>query len=726
MSIKNAVLFKENSMSETNLSPKEIVGRVAKHIMEKNPPVKPHFQPYIKQKGIRFSAPQSFIHVDLSKLYPEAKPGNTVFVGTKIRVPENQNIAVLINGNVKSWLNGKCMFSSFTGEAKAENGYEVKRIDAVKQVTTVDTAWYCEVETIAGASNELIVEALCTEEGFFFDLNLSHTENVTVWATDYLTWVREESPLSELAGEEGMAISPLYTDADVGEKNFFKNPAYTLPKVQPEGTDFELSKLFNSGNIAYGYTEAIMDTKFALTAYAPLRIFVNGACVLETKCGNTEIPIKKGDRILIKCLKENEKWGFSVADKTGLGLPFVNMSEKRDLRFLFCGGFSGTGLHTKLAPEFAKSFATPFTNEKGEKIYWRFSVEETYLRAYLNSSFYGHWYYANMLCLYGMYMTGKTLDNEACDSFFYDGMKQMADFVDYIRMDKERYVSAAFMAYSTNTIYLDHIGTMGMNFIEAYFKSGDSIFVPVIERLRKGIDEDVPRFSDGTFCRMHTNTMWADDLYMSCPFLVRLGRYTGDNKYYDEAAKQLLGFKKRLYMPEEKIMSHIFFIKEKTSNCIPWGRGNGWVAVALAEVLEYLPEDNFYREEILAFYREFMDGLCACQDECGMWHQLINKPETYLETSGTAMFMLSLLRGVRYGWIDESYAEPALKAWNALKEYSISKDGVIYNICMGSSCSMEERYYTGIPTIADDDHGTGVILMAINELIMWEKEKGGR
>lgn len=709
------------AMIHTDLSTKEILAKVADHIIQKNPAVHPHLQPYIKQNGIGFTATQGFINVDFKQFYPHAKNGNAAFAVCKIRVPWDSPIGLLVNGKVKVWFNKECVFSSLDGDARAENGYSVRLIDAVKAVTTIDNAWYSVINARKDEENELIIEGICEEEGFAFDFNLSHTNNLTVWATDYLIWTREESPLSDLEGEEGIAVSALYEDTLTAEQDFFINQYYSYPKVEAEGTNFDFNTLYEDGEIAFAYTEAVHDTNITFTAYAPLRIMCNGEYVAELLSGNTTVHLKNGDRLLVKCQKKNGKWGFSVESKKGLGLPFVKMSEVRDLKFLFCGSFNSQSLYTRLGPEYKQEFSRPYVNEKGEMVYWRFFPEDTYLRAYLNSCYYGQWFYAGMLCIYGLLMTANTLDVEHYDEFFYNAMHQMAEYADYVRLDKKRYGSAAFMPYSMNMRALDNIGTMGCNFAEAYFKSRDNVFIPILERLRKGIDQVVPRFDDGTFCRIYSNTMWADDLYMSCPFLVRLARYTEDDSYFDEAAKQVKGFYNRLYMPEEKIFSHIYFIKENTANRIPWGRANGWIAYAISEILLYMPEEHANREFIVSLYREFMEGVCAWQHESGLWHQILNRPATYLETSCTAMFMIALIRGVRMGWIDKAYTDVVMRAWKGLKTYCLDQNGSIYGTCMGSSCSMEEKYYERIPTVVDDDHGTGVMLVAINELIMLEE-----
>lgn len=207
--------------------------------------------------------------------------------------------------------------------------------------------------------------------------------------------------------------------------------------------------------------------------------------------------------------------------------------------------------------------------------------------------------------------------------------------------------------------------------------------------------------------------MWADDLYMSCPFLVRMGRLTGDDEWYRKAQSQIRGFKKRLYMEEEHLFSHIYFTGRRAANRIPWGRGNGWVVWTLTEFLMYADGYIDVSEEKKLFY-DMAHSIRSLQDESGLWRQVLNRREegSYPETSCTGMFLLAFTRGVKYGWLEKDFLDCMEKAWNGLLVHSIDGEGNVYGVCMGSGCAMEAEYYYTIPTIKNDDHGTGVILAA--------------
>ena len=222
---------------------------------------------------------------------------------------------------------------------------------------------------------------------------------------------------------------------------------------------------------------------------------------------------------------------------------------------------------------------------------------------------------------------------------------------------------------------------------------------------------NVPRFPDGTFHR--GKTMWTDDMYMCLPFLARLGAIFSEDKYFDEAARQIFGFWERMYMHDQNIYSHIYFPPEDFANRVPWGRGNGWVLLAMSELLLLMPEDHKDRERILEIFKDFAGGVLDCRDKRqGIWHQVINNHDSYVETSGSAMFITALARGVKYGWLDGSIKDTVVEAWNSLCERCIDSEGNVYGVCQGSGCNKEEKYYLNLGTITNDDHGVGIVLGA--------------
>ena len=236
--------------------------------------------------------------------------------------------------------------------------------------------------------------------------------------------------------------------------------------------------------------------------------------------------------------------------------------------------------------------------------------------------------YAVQVGLHGLMHAAKTTGNMEHLKYYVDSIQTMADYFDYKDWDKEQFGDPTLTPRAWGLPDLDACGTIGVSLIETYEMTGNPKLLPVIHAIGNAVMTHIPRFPDGTYFRV--NTMWADDLYMSCPFLARLYRLTGDKTYEDQVHLQVEGFRKRLWIEKEQIFSHIYFPKEEQMSGIPWGRGNGWIAVTLTEILTLLPKDNPHWAEELQLFQRFMQGVLACQDPCGMWHQVLNRPDSYL------------------------------------------------------------------------------------------------
>jgi unsaturated rhamnogalacturonyl hydrolase len=196
---------------------------------------------------------------------------------------------------------------------------------------------------------------------------------------------------------------------------------------------------------------------------------------------------------------------------------------------------------------------------------------------------------------------------------------------------------------------------------------------------------------------------WIDDVYMIASLQVRAFEATGKSVYLDRAALEVADYLRKLQEPNG-LFHHgpeaPFF----------WGRGNGWVAAGLAELLSALPESSAYYVEIVEGYRRMMRALEAFQCEDGMWRQLVDSEEAWKETSATAMFAYAMAVGVARGILPaEEYAPAVERAWNALVEY-VTPEGRLREICAGTGQSKDAAYYLERPRVTGDLHGQAAML----------------
>ena len=203
---------------------------------------------------------------------------------------------------------------------------------------------------------------------------------------------------------------------------------------------------------------------------------------------------------------------------------------------------------------------------------------------------------------------------------------------------------------------------------------------------------------------------WIDDMFMVTAVQVQAYRATGDKKYLDHAANEMVAYLDKLQQP-----NGLFYHAPD----VPffWGRGDGWVAVGMAEMLRSMPQNHPQRARILKGYKLMMDSLLKFQDKDGLWHQLIDHPESWVETSSTGMFAFAMITGVKNGWLDaKQYAPAARKAWIGLTTY-LEPNGDIRNVCEGTNKKNDLQYYLDRARNTGDLHGEAPVLWSASALL---------
>ena len=265
---------------------------------------------------------------------------------------------------------------------------------------------------------------------------------------------------------------------------------------------------------------------------------------------------------------------------------------------------------------------------------------------------------------------------------------------------------------------LDDCGAMSAGLLDVYASSKKKEYMDYLNRVGDHILNKQSRFPDGTLARNSPRkmTLWADDLYMSVPFLARMGKLTGDKKYFDFAIKQVENFNRYIYDPTTGLYLHAFYNDANTNGVARWGRCNGWVALAQADLISNLPANHPKRAELIQLLLRQIIGFSRYQDISGMWHQLLDKPDSYEESSVTAMFVYTVAKAVNEGWISPRYISIAQNGWEALSK-KVTADGQVPDICIGTSINEDIRYYYNRPKELNDTHGLGAFLLAGTEMI---------
>jgi len=203
---------------------------------------------------------------------------------------------------------------------------------------------------------------------------------------------------------------------------------------------------------------------------------------------------------------------------------------------------------------------------------------------------------------------------------------------------------------------------------------------------------------------------WIDDMYMLTILQLEAYRATGDKKYLDRNANEMVSYLDKLQQP-----NGLFFHAPDVP--FYWGRGDGWVAAGMAEMLRTLPENHPQRARILKGYRLMMSALLNYQGKDGMWRELIDRDDAWPESSSSAMFSFAMITGVKNGWLDAaSYGPAARKAWIAVTGY-IDQNNDITSVCEGTGKKNDLEYYYERKRRTGDFHGQAPVLWAASALL---------
>lgn len=273
---------------------------------------------------------------------------------------------------------------------------------------------------------------------------------------------------------------------------------------------------------------------------------------------------------------------------------------------------------------------------------------------------------------------------------------------------------------------LDDSGAMCAAMIKAQRSGASNELRPWIDNYMTFISKGQQRLPDGTLARNRPlpNSLWLDDLYMSVPALAQMGKLTEDAHYFDDAARQIIQFNQRMFVPEKGLYMHGWVEGMADHPAFHWARANGWAIMAAVELLDVLPEGHAARAKILEILRAHVRGLAAVQGQDGLWHQLLDRPESYAETSGSAMYVFAIARAINRGWIDAlAYGPMVTLGWNAIAQ-KVNTQGQVEATCVGTGMGWDPMFYMYRPVSVYAAHGYGPLFLAGAEMIALRKGKG--
>jgi len=216
----------------------------------------------------------------------------------------------------------------------------------------------------------------------------------------------------------------------------------------------------------------------------------------------------------------------------------------------------------------------------------------------------------------------------------------------------------------------------GAAYAQAAEWTGDATISQAVNGLLQWIRNKAPRSADGILYHVfNSQEMWSDGFNGAPPFLAAMG-------FYDEALAQIEGFRKRLWNPGVKLLSHIWDDgKVQFKDAEFWGGGNGWSAAGLTRVIRSLPPDRQRdRDALASFARDIIDGCLKHQRPDGLFHDVVDRPGTFVETNLAQMLAFAIYEGVAGGWIPAEYRANADKM-RAAARTKMDGFGYVQGVC---------------------------------------------
>ncbi|WP_332877910.1 glycoside hydrolase family 88/105 protein [Massilia sp. S19_KUP03_FR1] len=266
---------------------------------------------------------------------------------------------------------------------------------------------------------------------------------------------------------------------------------------------------------------------------------------------------------------------------------------------------------------------------------------------------------------------------------------------------------------------LDDAGSMCAAMVRARFAAVGPDLSRQIAICADWVANKQVRLKDGALARNRPQawSLWADDLYMGVPALAEMGHLSGQKKYFDDAVNNVLRMSQHMFNPQLNLYTHGWNANHPDAPRFYWARANGWAVLAMSDLLDVLPTSHPGYPKVLAQLRKSLHGIAELQSGSGLWHQMIDRNDSYLETSASATFVYVIAHAINQGWVSPTtYGSIAQAGWNALST-RINAQGQVEGTCVGTTFAGDQVYYYNRPTSVNALHGYGPTLLAGAEMI---------
>lgn len=329
--------------------------------------------------------------------------------------------------------------------------------------------------------------------------------------------------------------------------------------------------------------------------------------------------------------------------------------------------------------------------------------------------------------------------NSTGDGKYFKYIQQQMDFF----VDKDGNIKT----YKQDEFNIDNVNN-GRIFLLLYKVTGNEKYWKAATQLREQLKKH-PRTSEGGFWhkKIYPYQMWLDGLYMGEPFYAEYAATAHEDTAFNDIAKQFILMEKHSRDEKTGLLYHAWDESKQQKWADPstgrspnfWARAMGWYGMALVDVLDYFPSNNPQRKDLIAILNRYVDAVAKVQDaKTGLWWDLLNFPgkeKNYLEASASSMFVYTIAKGVRLGYLSSAKFSVAKKGYEGIEKQFIKNEngqtnlyGTVKVSGLGGNPYRDGRYeyYVGEPVIVNDPKGMGAFIQAANEMEMAATQNIGK
>jgi unsaturated rhamnogalacturonyl hydrolase len=323
-----------------------------------------------------------------------------------------------------------------------------------------------------------------------------------------------------------------------------------------------------------------------------------------------------------------------------------------------------------------------------------------------------------------------------------------AHYFDYIQHSMDYYVQedGTVLDYKKDDYNIDNLNN-GKSVVLLYQVTGKEKYRKAISAFKSQLDNH-PRNTQGGFWhkKAYPNQMWLDGLYMGAAFYAQFAAAMHDTAAFNDITHQFVLIEKNTRDAATGLMYHAWDESKQQKWADPitgrsphvWARAMGWYGVALVDALEYFPRNHPGRDSLIQIVQRFAAAIVKVQDPAsGVWLDILDAPtapKNYKEASASSMFVTTLFKAVRNGYISNQYLAAAKKGYAGLVNNFIKEEdgqvnlyGTVSVSGLGGNPYRDGSldYYFGEKVVVNDAKGIGAFLQASVESEMAALPKPG-